>query len=97
MSERLAVPGEPMPTMTLPTTDGADARIGGGGTWQMVLVYRGRHCPLCRKYLKVLGSLVEDFKAIGFNVVAISSDPATGPGRRPWRFRLRVSIRSSRC
>jgi peroxiredoxin len=75
MSERLAIPGKPMPTMTLPATDATDARIGGGGTWQMVVVYRGRHCPLCRKYLKVLGGLADDFKSIGVDVVAVSGDP----------------------
>ena len=27
-----------------------------GADWQMVVVYRGRHCPLCTKFLNQLES-----------------------------------------
>lgn len=63
------------------------ARLGGGtldlGTpaegrdWQMVVVYRGAHCPLCKKYLKTLQELAPRFHDNGIDVVAVSGDPET--------------------
>ena len=44
--------------------------LGGGGRWQVAVVYRGRHCPLCRKYLKTLDGLLDDFHEAGAEVVA---------------------------
>lgn len=45
------------------------------GHWQLVFVYGGRHCPICKKYLTKLESLKEKFLATGAEVVAVSSDP----------------------
>jgi peroxiredoxin len=61
----IAVPGVHQPEI-------APARMQG---WRMVVVYRGRHCPLCKRYLKTLDGLLEDFARAGVSVVAISSDP----------------------
>lgn len=47
----------------------------GGHDWQMVVIYRGLHCPLCKKYLAQLDELVSDFNALGVDVVAVSGDP----------------------
>ncbi|MGJ8616504.1 MAG: redoxin domain-containing protein [Sulfitobacter sp.] len=47
----------------------------GGHDWQMVVIYRGLHCPLCKKYLAQLDELVSDFNALGADVVAVSGDP----------------------
>lgn len=68
-------PGTTMPTITLPTPDGGEVQIGGSGRWQVAIVYRGRHCPLCRKYLKTLDGLLEEFRDAGAEVIAISADP----------------------
>ncbi len=68
-------PGNPMPKMTLPSVDGGRVELGGEGRWQIAVVYRGRHCPLCRKYLKTLDGLLEEFRGIGADVIAISGDP----------------------
>lgn len=61
------------------------ARLGGGTLslgrpkegrdWQMIVVYRGRHCPICTRYLKELNGLLPEFHALGIDVVAVSSDP----------------------
>lgn len=66
--------GGTMPTFTLPRVGGGDVRIGGQSGWQMVVVYRGKHCPLCRKYLKTLDALLDEFNAVATAVVAISGD-----------------------
>lgn len=68
-------PGSLMPTISLPTVGGGEVMLGGEGRWQVAIVYRGRHCPLCRKYLKQLGSLLEGFGGIGAEVIAVSGDP----------------------
>ena len=67
--------GTPMPELTLPQAGGGDVAVGGEGRWQMVVVYRGKHCPLCRRYLKTLDNLLEDFRAIGTEILAMSGDP----------------------
>lgn len=41
----------------------------------MVVVYRGKHCPICRTYLENLDGLLDQFKEIRTEVVAISGDP----------------------
>jgi peroxiredoxin len=66
--------GAPMPVFSIPKVGGGDVKIGAGTAWQMVVVYRGKHCPICRKYLTVLDGLLDEFRAIGTEVVAISGD-----------------------
>ena len=45
-----------------------------GCDWKMVVVYRGKHCPICTKYLNAL----EDYKGrlleLGVDVIAVSAD-----------------------
>lgn len=73
--DRKLSPGAPMPAINLPTADGGELQLGGEGRWQVAVIYRGRHCPLCRKYLKALDGLLEDFRGIGAEVIAVSGDP----------------------
>ena len=70
-----ARPGNTMPTFSLPAVGGGEVRIGGEGGWQVAVVYRGRHCPLCRKFLKQLDGLLDGFRGVGAEVIAISADP----------------------
>lgn len=61
------------------------AQLGGGKItlgvprgdhdWQLVVVYRGLHCPLCKNYLAKLQELEADYNALGVDVVAVSGDP----------------------
>lgn len=45
-----------------------------GCDWKMIVVYRGKHCPICTKFLNAL----EDYKArlleLGVDLVAVSGD-----------------------
>jgi len=71
--------GGPLPAITLPLVGGGKATLGRPqkeGQWQLVFVYRGLHCPLCKQYLKKLESLKEQFIGTGAEIVAISGDPA---------------------
>ena len=43
-------------------------------TFTMLVFYRGKHCPICKKYLEELGGRLSDFADRGVNVFAISMD-----------------------
>jgi peroxiredoxin len=82
--------GEAVPAIIIPKAGGGEIAIGNTGAWQMVIVYRGKHCPICRNYLKGLDGLYDEFHAGDTDVVAVSGDPkekaeseATEEG---WRF-----------
>ncbi len=75
------------------------ARLGGGEItpaamegWRLLVVYRGKHCPLCKPYLTTLDGLVDTFAEAGVQVMAISADPvekATADvAEFGWRFPL---------
>lgn len=40
----------------------------------MILFYRGKHCPICKKQLEQLQKKVNDFTERGVNVIAVSCD-----------------------
>jgi peroxiredoxin len=68
---------------TFPKTD--VAALGGGTLtlgaprgeydWQLVVVYRGLHCPICKTYLSGLQELEATFNDLGVDVVTVSADP----------------------
>lgn len=66
------------PALSLKTIGGGEIEIGKpllGADWQMVVVYRGKHCPLCTAYLKLLETLKQTFYDNGISIVAVSADP----------------------
>ncbi|MEC9345271.1 MAG: peroxiredoxin-like family protein [Pseudomonadota bacterium] len=68
--------GAAMPVMEVPRVGGGTVRLGGEGRWQMVIVYRGKHCPICKRYLGGLDALKDTIESVGLDVVAISGDSA---------------------
>lgn len=46
-----------------------------GHDWQLVVVYRGLHCPICKNYLAKLQELEPSFNDLGVDVIALSGDP----------------------
>lgn len=46
----------------------------GDADWQMVVVYRGRHCPLCTKFLNRLPEYRKRLLDIGIDTAAVSGD-----------------------
>ena len=75
MSEKLAAGGR-LPEMALPRVGGGEVRLGGEGHWQFIVVYRGKHCPLCKPYLDGLEAQRPALEELGIEVVAVSADPA---------------------
>ena len=66
--------GSVLSPIMLPTVGGGAVTVGGQSGWQMLVVYRGRHCPLCKKYLKVLDELQDQYQVAGVSIVAASAD-----------------------
>lgn len=68
--------GKPVPEISLPTVGGGTASLGAAtGGWRAILVYRGQHCPLCKKYLGGLQDLAEDYAEAGVELLLVSADP----------------------
>lgn len=43
-------------------------------TFTLIVFYRGRHCPVCRSYLRSLEEHLDQFSERGVTVVAVSTD-----------------------
>ncbi len=70
--------GGGLPDIVVPKVGGGEIRLGHrieGAPWQVIIVYRGLHCPLCNQYLARLEELREAFLKAGAELVAISGDP----------------------
>lgn len=69
--------GSVFPDMTANGIDGNAVNIGRpaeDADWKMVVVYRGRHCPLCTKYLNQLEDYRQALRDLGVDLVAVSGD-----------------------
>ncbi|WP_367105953.1 peroxiredoxin-like family protein [uncultured Psychrobacter sp.] len=42
--------------------------------WKLIVVYRGKHCPICTKYLNQLETVKGSFADAGVDILAISGD-----------------------
>lgn len=70
--------GERLPEITVPQLGGGELRLGvpvDDHDWQMVVVYRGKHCPICKTYLAELERTAPDFAKAGVGAVVVSGDP----------------------
>ncbi|MEC9433728.1 MAG: redoxin domain-containing protein [Pseudomonadota bacterium] len=73
-------PGDAFPALTVPRLGGGALALGrpdpaSGRDWAMLVVYRGKHCPICARYLKTLEGLLPRLHALGVDVAAVSGDP----------------------
>ncbi|MGR5193366.1 peroxiredoxin-like family protein [Vibrio rotiferianus] len=69
--------GDLFPSISLPTVNGGSIELGqpsGKADWRLVVVYRGKHCPLCTRYLNELEALKDQFLQVGVDIVAVSAD-----------------------
>ena len=68
-------PGEAMPELEIASTQGLPIKTGGKGRWQLLVVYRGKHCPLCKLYLSTLEAMKTEFAQLNVDVLIASADP----------------------
>ncbi|GIU12022.1 MULTISPECIES: peroxiredoxin-like family protein [unclassified Shewanella] len=69
--------GAPFPDIKLPSLTGEPISLSmpaSGYDWRLVIIYRGKHCPLCTRYLNELEKLAADFMKLGIDIVAASAD-----------------------
>ena len=74
MTTRPAV-GEIFEPITLPRVGGGEVVLGGDGRWQLIVIYRGKHCPICKIYLKGFEELKAGYEEAGIEICTISADP----------------------
>ncbi len=77
MNTKKLAAGDKFPEIKVKTLNGEEVTLGvpkNGATWQMVVVYRGKHCPLCTKYLAAIADMKEDFLKAGVDIIAVSTD-----------------------
>jgi len=83
MSHISAKPGDIFPDIQVSTRDGEEVSLiprtrsemsNNDDTWYVIVVYRGKHCPICAKYLNQLMQKQQDFTDINTKLVAVSSD-----------------------
>jgi len=76
MSTLALTPRQPVPALNIPLVGGDRFVLGAapGDTFDLIVFYRGLHCPICAKYLMELERLMPEFEKRGVNVIAVSSD-----------------------
>ncbi|MFK7745365.1 MAG: redoxin domain-containing protein [Roseobacter sp.] len=67
-------PGAPIPQMSFAALSGSEVSVGHTKErWTMLFVYRGRHCPRCKKFLNKLNAVLPAWTA-KMDVIVVSSD-----------------------
>ncbi|WP_265088484.1 MULTISPECIES: peroxiredoxin-like family protein [Psychrobacter] len=69
--------GSQFPDIQVPMLDGEMKTLGkpeNGHDWKLVVVYRGKHCPICTKYLNQLETVKSSFADASVDIIAVSGD-----------------------
>ena len=71
-------PMQAAPSLSVATADGETWKLVDQHPerFTMIAFYRGLHCPVCKSYLRLLDSRLDDFAARGVSVIAVSGDDA---------------------
>jgi peroxiredoxin len=69
-------PRQPAPALKVKLLDGNTWSLSDAKpqTFEMIVVYRGLHCPICKTYLGELEAKLPEFSKRGVEVIAISTD-----------------------
>ena len=66
--------GKQIDPLTLSTTDGRTLTVGQPkDRWTMLFVYRGRHCPRCKRFLNKLNAALSEWTSV-LDVIVVSAD-----------------------
>ena len=70
------VAGGLLPKMSIARLGGGSLDVGGAREgWSLIVVYRGKHCGRCKKYLNGLEAMKGNGEAAGFEIAVVSADP----------------------
>jgi peroxiredoxin len=88
--------GKPVPEMTFAKVGGGNVTVGGlRDRWSLLVVYRGKHCPRCKKYLNKFNAMLAEWDAI-MDVVVVSADTEdkanADVAEFGWSFDLRYGL-----
>jgi peroxiredoxin len=75
MSNHKMSAGQAFPAMSWEAVGGVSVNPQAASGWRLLVVYRGKHCPLCKAYLKTLGEMKADFETAQVAVMTLSADP----------------------
>ncbi|GLS82096.1 redoxin domain-containing protein [Paraferrimonas haliotis] len=70
-------PGDDFPQLVALTGDDQPLELADPSRetpWRLIVVYRGRHCPLCTKYLNQVETYRERLLELGVDIIAVSGD-----------------------
>jgi len=72
----LMTPKSELPNIEVPLVSGGKFTLAEASpeNFQIIVAYRGIHCPKCRVQLQEIDKLVADIRADGHDVVAVSMD-----------------------
>lgn len=88
-------PGTKFPNIDVPILDGAARALFDSENttdWQMVIVYRGAHCPLCTRYLQELNASLNKFTEIGVKITVVSADNESQAREQTAPLNLRFDV-----
>jgi len=77
MTHSAIAAGEIFPTLNVKALDGSEVELGkisDKADWKIVVVYRGKHCPLCTRYLNTFETFKQRIADNGVEIVAVSAD-----------------------
>lgn len=67
--------GAALPEFSATGLDGSQVNFtGSNGQWFLLVVYRGKHCGRCKKYLNKLEAMQSDWRKAGFDILVVSAD-----------------------
>jgi peroxiredoxin len=69
-------PRQPAPPLEVKLLDGGTWRLADAkpAAYEMIVVYRGLHCPICKTYIGDLEAKLPEFTKRGVDVIAMSTD-----------------------
>ncbi len=72
----MLMPRSPAPALSVPLVSGGTFRLAEASpeAFTVVVFYRGKHCPICRDYLKSIEAEMDAIGAAGLSIVAVSMD-----------------------
>lgn len=66
--------GAKFPALSWDAVTGECVAPADGSGWRVLIVYRGQHCPLCKRYLSTLNDMLGEFESAGLAVKVVSAD-----------------------
>jgi len=68
--------GEPVGPLSVETLGGGTVSVGDAkARWTMLFVYRGKHCPRCKRFLNKLNAALPEWTS-AMDVLVVSADTA---------------------